>query len=321
MKLAFFGTPAFAVPSLQALAAAGHDVALVVTQPDRPAGRGFRLTPPPVKLAAAELGLSVRQPERVAGDGFPEALRRVNPEACVVVAFGQKIPDDLLALPPGGWINLHFSFLPRWRGAAPVARAIMAGERVTGVSTIYLDRGWDTGDLILRREVAIDPEEDAGTLLERLGQVGADLLRETITLVAEGRAPRTPQEQALATAAPRLRPEEGELEWGRPAAELHDRVRALSPSPGAYTHLRGKRLKILRTGVTPAGEEGVTETAGNGRLAPGTVVLREGAVYVATGAGLLRLVTVQGEGGRALPAEEFARGRRLAAGERLGGKG
>ncbi|MDI6871542.1 MAG: methionyl-tRNA formyltransferase [Bacillota bacterium] len=317
MRLAFFGTPEFAVPSLEALVASGHEVALVVTQPDRPAGRGYRLAPSPVKEAALARRLPLAQPESVATGEFRDELRRLDPEACVVVAFGQKITPGLLDVPPKGWVNVHASLLPRWRGAAPVARAIMAGDAVTGVTTIYLDSGWDTGDMILRRPVPIDPEENAGELSKRLAGVGAEVLAETMALVARGAAPREPQDEAEATLAPRLRPEEGEIDWTRPALELHNLVRGLAPSPGAYTFWRGRRLKIWRTRVREPGEEEPRPgEAGGG--APGTVSVSRRAVCVATGRGLLQLLEVQGESGRVLPGEEFARGQRLAAGERLG---
>jgi methionyl-tRNA formyltransferase len=319
VRIVYFGTPEFAVPSLRALVAGGHEVALVVTQPDRPAGRGYRLALSPVKGAAVELGLPLAQPERVAEGGFPEELRRLAPEACVVVAFGQKIPADLLALPPAGWINVHASLLPRWRGAAPVARAIMAGDEVTGVTTMYLDLGWDTGDMILRREMPIDPEEDAGRLLGRLAEAGAEALGETMALIAQGTAPREKQDETRATVAPRLMPAEGEVEWSRSAAELHNQVRGLSPSPGAFTFWRGRRLKLCRTAVGPA-ETGEVSPATAG-AEPGTVHVAGREASVATGAGRLRLLEVQGEGGKVLPADVFARGQRWETGERLGGKG
>jgi methionyl-tRNA formyltransferase len=315
--LVFFGTPAFAVPSLRALVREGHELALVVTQPDRPAGRGWRPAPSPVKDAAGALGLPLAQPESVAASDFAETLRRVNPEVCVLVAFGQKITPELLALPPAGWINLHASLLPRWRGAAPVPRAIMAGERETGVTTLYLSTGWDTGDMILRRRVPMDPEENAGELWSRLAEVGAEVLAETMALVARGAAPREPQDEREATLAPRLRPEEGELDWRRPAGELHNLVRALAPSPGAYTFWRGRRLKVWRTRVGEPAEAEI-EPGGARGGPPGTVRVAGEALYVATGGGRLELREIQTEGGRVLAAAEFARGQRLQPGERFG---
>lgn len=318
MRLAFFGTPDFGVPSLMALAQEGHELALVVTQPDRPAGRGWRSAASPVKEAAQALGLPLCQPESVATAEFLAQLRQIEPEACIVVAFGQKITPELLSVPPRGWVNVHASLLPRWRGAAPVARAIMAGDTVTGVTTIYLDSGWDTGDMILRRQVPIDPEENAGELQSRLAVVGAEVLVETMALVARGAAPRVAQDEAEATLAPRLRPEEAELDWKRPARELHNRIRGLAPSPGAYTLWRGRRLKIWRSRLVGP-DEGRLKPGEAGGGAPGTLsVGRNAAVYVATGEGLLELREVQAEGGRVLTAEEFARGQRLKPGERLG---
>jgi methionyl-tRNA formyltransferase len=237
----------------------------------------------------------------------------------VVVAFGQKISADLLAVPPRGWVNLHASLLPRWRGAAPVARAIMAGDVVSGVTTMYLDLGWDTGDMILRREVPIRPDEDAGELLSRLGSVGAEVLAETMALVANGSAPREPQDGARATLASRLAAAEGEIDWAVSAVDIHNRVRGLSPSPGAFTFNRGRRVKLCRTALAGAGE---AEVARRGVGAgPGTVLVVGQEVWVTAGTGWVRLVEVQGEGGKSLPAEVFARGQRWGSAERLGGKG
>lgn len=313
MRVVFFGTPDFAVPSLRAVAAAGHELPLVVTQPDRPAGRGYRLAPPPVKVVAEELGLTVEQPPRVAAPEFVARLAALAPAVCVVVAFGQKISEELLGMVAGGWVNVHGSLLPRWRGAAPIARAILAGDQVTGVTTMFLGSGWDTGDMILRRETPIEPAETTGELTERLSRLGAELLVETLAQLGRGEAPRTPQEEALATLAPRLRPEEGELDWSRAARELHDQARAFTPSPGAFTFFRGRRLKVLRTEVPVPGE-------GPG-LPSGTLVLGPAALYVQTGEGLLPLAAVQAEGARPLAGVEFARGARLLPGERCGREG
>lgn len=313
MRVVFFGTPEFAVPSLEALAAAGHELPLVISQPDRPAGRGLRLAPPPVKVTAEALGLPVAQPARVSEPEFVARLAALAPDLCVVVAFGQKISEELLQLVPGGWVNVHGSLLPRWRGAAPIARAILAGDQVTGVTTMYLGTGWDTGDMILKRETPIGEDETAGELADRLGRLGAGLLVETLALIAQGKAPREPQDDALATLAARLRPEEGELDWARPALELHNRVRAFTPSPGAFTFFRGKRLKVLRTGAP------VPSFAPD--ALPGTLVAARGALYGQAGEGMLPLIAVQAEGGRPLSGAEFARGARLGVGERCGREG
>lgn len=316
MRVAFFGTPDFAVPSLRALVAADHEVGLVVTQPDRPAGRGYRLVPSPVKETAQTLALPVVQPESVSAPEFLGALRALAPEACVVVAFGQKITPELLSLAPFGWVNVHASLLPRWRGAAPVVRAILAGDEVTGVTTMYLDTGWDTGDMILRRRVAIDPEVDAGTLTARLAREGAALLVETMDQIQRGVAPRIPQPEAEATVAPRVRPEEGAIDWERSAGELHNLVRGLSPSPGAFTFWRGKRLKVRKARVAPDGAE---KASAQGSCGPGAIIATGEGLVVACGAGALELLSVQLEGGKALGGGEFLRGQRPEAGERLGG--
>ena len=302
MRLAFFGTPAFAVPTLDALVEAGHEVAAVVAQPDKPAGRGNHLVSPPTVVRARSLGIPTLQPVKVRSGEFPEAIEALGLEVAVVVAYGRILTPRLLTAPRRGCINVHASLLPRWRGAAPIQWSVVAGDAVTGVTTMQMAEGLDTGDMLLRAETPIGPEETAGELHDRLAPLGAALavrtLAELDTLTPQ------PQDDALATLAPMLEREHGRLDWARPAAELHNRVRGLSPWPGTWTIFRGETLKILRARVAEgAGEPGV--------VLPGA--------RVGTGQGLLELVEVHQAGRKAVRGVDWVNGARVAAGERLGG--
>lgn len=316
MRVVFLGTPEFAVPSLTALVEVGHQVLAVVTQPDKPRGRGQHVQPSPVKTKAQELGLPVLQPERVSAPEFIEQMRALDPEAVVVVAFGQKIPPALLTLPPLGCINLHASLLPAYRGAAPIVHALWRGEEVTGVTTMYMDEGWDTGDIILQRPVPIRPEDTAGSLHDRLAAEGAQLLCQTLAQIAAGTAPRAPQDENRASYAPRLREEDAALKWERPALELHNQVRAFNPVPGAYFYWSGRRIKVWRTAVLK--KKGEAEAAGP----PGEVVTvdhQSGALWVRCGEGQLALLEVQPENRGRMTGAELARGYRIQRGALLGG--
>lgn len=310
MRVLFFGTSDFAVPTLRALAAAGaerFEIAAVVTQPDRPAGRGRALARSPVKDAAEGLGLPVRQPERVRDPDFLEAAREAAPDAIVLASFGQIIPRKLLALPPLGPINLHGSLLPAYRGAAPIQYALLDGCEHTGVTTMWMAPALDAGDILLQRRVPVEPNDNAGTLAGRVAEAGAPLMLETLDRLAAGNCPRAPQDDSRATYAPSIGPGEAEIRWQEPAARCRNRVRAMAPRPGAHTRVAGRRLKVWRASM----EAGEAE--------PGFVarVGRDG-VAVGTGGGLLLLEEVQPENGRAMPAGAWARGARLAPGDRLG---
>ncbi|MDE3078032.1 MAG: methionyl-tRNA formyltransferase, partial [Chloroflexota bacterium] len=289
MKLIFAGTPEFAVPSLALSLERGYKPSLVLTQPDRPAGRGQALQPPPVKRVALESGLPVAQPERLAD--MRSQLEALSPDVMVVVAYAHKIPSWLLELPPWGCLNVHPSLLPRYRGASPVAAALLNGDHEAGVSIMRLDDGWDTGPVLGRRAVPVRPDDTAGTLTDRLAMVGAELLTQVLAQLQTGTAAAFPQDESQATYAPKLTREQGRLQWSKPAQELAREVRAYSPWPGSYTFWNGKLLKVLGAEAMGSEELGVKSEGRErpfGRVLPG--------LRVTTGGGLLALNTVQLEG-------------------------
>lgn len=302
------GTPNFAVPTLKALDDA-HRIVGVVTQPDRPAGRGRDLRQSAVKRVAVQRSLPVYQPRSLSG---PEAVARLaewRPELIVVAAFGQILAEDVLDLPPLGCINVHASLLPRWRGAAPVAAAILAGDEVTGVTIMKMDAGLDTGPILSQREEPIRSDDTRATLTERLAFVGAELLAETVPAYVGGELVPQPQDGEEATFAGQLAKDEGELDWSQPAIVLERKIRAFSPWPGTYTVWRGKRLKIVAASPLPdwGGEE-----------RPGTVIAVDDGAAVTTGEGALRLEEVQPAGRRAMGIGPFLQGRQDFIGTRLG---
>jgi methionyl-tRNA formyltransferase len=306
MRLIFMGTPAFAVPSLRRLLEVGHEVALVITQPDRPAGRGQRLTKSPVKQVAEEAGLPVMQPVKVRDQEVVTRLRTTKPDAIVVVDSGQILSRAILEIPPYGCINVHASLLPKYRGAAPIAWALIRGETVTGVTIMEMVEAMDAGPILLQRAIPITDEDDAGTLHERLAVLGAEALIEALDAVKRGEIREIPQEDAPATFAPKLTPDLGRLDWTRGARELWNLIRGLSPQPGAYTFFRNRLVRVLRARPEP----------GEGREIPGVIlgVRRGEGVLVATGEGRLLLLRLQPEGKRVMTAEEFAHGYRIAPG-------
>jgi methionyl-tRNA formyltransferase len=296
MRLIFLGTPAFAVPTLEAMARAGHDIPLVVTQPDRPRGRSQTPAAPPVKEAALRLGIDVYQPERVRRPEAVERLRAIGADAMVVVGYGQIIPQNVIDLAPLGIINVHASLLPKYRGAGPIQWSIVNGETRTGVTTMRIDAGLDTGDMLLKAETEIGPEENAVDLGRRLSVMGAHLLVETLARIHE----ITPEKQdpAQATYAPLLKKEDGLIDWSRSAAAIHNQVRGLQPWPGAYTMFRGQTLNIWKSHPVAAPS-----------LKPWAV---------ACGTGALELLEVQLEGRKRMSAADFANGQRLTAEDKLG---
>lgn len=308
MRLVFLGTPLFAVPTLERIVEAGHQVAAVLTQPDRPRGRGQQLAPPPVKEAALRLGLPVYQPERVRRPESVEFLRGLGAEAMVVVGYGQIIPQNVIDLAPRGILNVHASLLPKYRGAGPIQWAIVNGETRTGVTTMRIDAGLDTGDILLKRETEIGPEENAIELGERLALMGAGLLVETLDGLAAGAIVAEKQDSAQATYAPLLKKEDGLIDWSRPAHATHNQVRGLQPWPGAYTAFRGQKLHIWKTRLAAGGSR---------RDVPGFVVNLKPLV-VSCGDGALELVEVQPEGRKRMSGADFANGQRLSDNEILG---
>jgi methionyl-tRNA formyltransferase len=305
LRVLFYGTPSFALPTLEALLGAHHVVA-VVTQPDKPAGRGQRVAAPPVKERALAAGVPVLQPPRLRDAGWPERLRELGAEIAVVVAFGQILPKAVLDAPARGSINIHASLLPRYRGAAPIAWAIIRGETETGITTFQMDPGMDTGAMLLRESTRILPGETAGELAARLAPLGAAVILRTLAEL-DVLTP-TPQDHRQATLAPRLKKEDGWLRLGEPAKALVDRIRGCNPWPGAALAAATHRLLIWRAVVVPH-----ATTAALGTL----VKTGPGAMAVATGEGLLLPLEVQPENRKAMPWEDFLRGARLGPGDRL----
>jgi len=305
------GTSEFAVPSLRNLILSGFDIPLVVTQPDRPAKRGRKLTPPPVKVLAEEYGIPLIQPESIRTPDFAGEIERREPKVIVVVAYGKILPENILGIPPLGCINVHGSLLPAYRGAAPVQRALMAGEKMVGVTTMYMDKTMDTGDIILQRAIDLTGDEDYGETIHRLSGIGADLLLETLEQVEWGINPRIPQDHSRATYAPPLTAEDELIKWEMKSRNIRDQIRGLSPEPGAYTWLNGDKLKIFKAQVVE------TETAG----LPGEVVrlMPDEGFVVKAGQGALLVLEVQRAGRKRISAAEFLRGSRLREGDRLGG--
>jgi methionyl-tRNA formyltransferase len=306
MKLIFMGTPQFAVPCLAGLVEAGHEIAGVVTRVDKPAGRGRVLAEPPVKIAARKQGLPLLQPKRVRDPDFITALRKLEPQAIVVAAYGQILPKDILTLPPFGCINVHASLLPTYRGAAPINWAIVRGDRETGITIMQMDEGMDTGAVLMQESMPIEPGDTAGTLGEKLSRLGAKLITKALPLLEAGKLTPRPQDNSKASLAPLLRKEDGLIDWRRPAAELHNRVRGLSPWPGAYTFLDDRMVKILRTEIMPGSGE------------PGAIYPENHkGLNVGTGRELLRVATIQPAGKKPMSSEEFLRGHRGIEGKKF----
>ncbi len=302
------GTPDFSVPCLQSLVTAGHELPLVVTQPDRPRGRGLKLEPPPVKRAALDLGLPVYQPDRVNRPEHVARIAELEPDVLVVVAYGAILKETLLTLAPHGAVNVHASLLPRHRGMSPIQRAIWDGDAETGVTTMHMDAGVDTGDIILMERTPIGPDETGGELHDRLSVLGARVLVDTLARLADGTAPRRKQE-GEATYAARLDKKDGAVDWTLPARDVHNHARALTPWPGAGTWFEAGPVGVLKTRMCDGPQSGA---------APGTIVdISEDSVSVACGAGDIRLVEVRPAGRKTMSAGDFARGRRLAAGVRF----
>ena len=306
MRIVFAGTPDFAVPALEAVVAAGHYVAAVLTQPDRPAGRGLAAVASRVKQAAARRGIPVLQPATLKSPAAQGELQALAPDALVVAAYGLILPQAVLDIPRLGAINIHASLLPRWRGAAPIHRALLAGDRETGISIMQMDAGLDTGPVLLREALPILPEDTAGTLHDRLAALGARLVVSALDGLARGALVATPQPAAGATYAAKLEKQEARIDWTRPAAEIARQVRAFNPVPGATARVRGTEVKVWQ--AAPAGGTGE----------PGAVIaIDPQGIVVAAGTGALRLEALQRAGGKRLSASDLLRGFPLAVGERF----
>ncbi len=309
MRIVFMGTPEFAVPSLEALLKSEDQVVGIVTQPDRPKGRGHNLAPPPVKVIAQRTGIPFLQPLKIKTPDFLDALAAWKPDLIAVTAFGRILPAPILNLPPRGCVNVHGSLLPKYRGAAPVQWAIMNGERETGITTMLMDEGMDTGPILLQEQIPIMPDDTAGTLAPRLAELGGRLLVETIRQLKTGvLAPRA-QDNSEATIAPLLTKEDGVIDWSRSAQTIANRVRGLSPWPGAYTFFGHDRWNIWSTVVNPTRSD----------EQPGTIIaVAKHSIQVATGEGMLEIVEIQTANSRRMNASQFLAGHQVGVGARLG---
>lgn len=303
MRVVFLGTPDFGVPSLKALVEAGHDVVGVFTQPDKPKGRGKKLMPSPVKECAMGYGIPVFQPRRIRVDGV-QALRDLKPDLCVTAAFGQILSQEVLDIPKIGTVNVHSSLLPKYRGSAPINYAIWEGETVTGITTMLTDKGMDTGDILLQREIAILPGETAGELTDRMAPIGAEMLIETISLLEKGICPRQKQDEEKASYFPMLTKEMGNIDWTQSAHRIVCQVRGLSPWPGTYTVIDGNIMKIWKA-----------ETVENMQGAPGAFLAADpkAGLVIAAGKDAVRVTELQAQGGKRMNARDYLRGHPMQA--------
>jgi len=310
MRIVFIGTGKIGVPTLRMLRQwREHSLVGIVTQPDKPVGRDQKLTPPPIKAASQQLGvahttsecelkLPVLQPARIKIPEAIAAIRGLNPDVIVVMAYGQILPREILEIPKIACLNLHASILPRWRGAAPIQGAIAAGDRATGITVMYMNQGLDTGDILFQKKIEIAPDETGGSLHDRLAEISPDALRDAISLLRRGDAPRTAQDSQLATYAPKLEREHGRIDWAEPAEVIERKIRAFNPWPGAFIEIDKRKLKIFRTTIV--------DRSGN----PGEILAIENELVVAAGKDALSLDEVQPEGKRRMTAAEFLRGHR-----------
>jgi methionyl-tRNA formyltransferase len=311
VRLVFAGTPEVAVPSLDALLGSRHEVVAVVTRPDAPAGRGRRLVASPVATRAEEAGVEVLKPEKVRDPAFLDRLRALAPDCCPVVAYGALVPPVALDIPAHGWINLHFSLLPAWRGAAPVQHAVIAGDEVTGASTFRLEEGLDTGPVFGVVTESVAPRDTSGDLLGRLAASGAQLLVKTLDGIEDGSLRPVPQPADGVSLAPKLTVEDARVDWSAPALRIDRLVRGCTPAPGAWTTFRDERLKLRSLEPVPSAGDSAPE------LAPGQLLARKNELLAGTGGGVVRLGEVQPQGKKAMAAGAWANGVRLTADDRL----
>jgi methionyl-tRNA formyltransferase len=294
----FFGTPAFAVPTLKALISKGEKISLVITQPDKPKGRGKTVQPPAIKKVALEYGLKILQPEKIKDINFIESLKIIQPEFAIVVAYGKILPREILNIPHYGCINLHASLLPKYRGAAPIQWALIRGEKITGVTTMLMDEGVDTGPLLLQKEVPIEEDENGETLSDKLSLIGGDLVLETIDKMRKGSITPIPQ-QGDPSYAPILKKEDGKINWNSSAKEIFNLIRGAYPWPCAYCFLKEIRIKIIKAKIL------------EGNYKPGYILKAKEELIVGTASGLLKILLLQPEGKRIMTAKEFICGRRI----------
>jgi len=298
MRILFIGTGDIGMPTLQALLKSEHEIVGVVTQPDKPVGRAQTIEPPPIKKALAATKIRVLQPARIKDRQAIEEIHALTPDVIVVMAYGQILPSDILEVPKITCLNLHASLLPRWRGAAPIQAAIAAGDRNTGITVMYMNEGLDTGDILLQRAIDIEPTDTGGSLHDRLAKVAPETLLESLELLENGRAPRIPQHDALATYASKLKREDGKIDWTNPADAIERKIRAFDPWPGAFMKYDGQNLKIFSATILAL------------RGTPGEILQSEKELVIAAGEGALSLGQVQLEGKRRMTAAEFLRGHR-----------
>ncbi|GAB4341462.1 MAG: methionyl-tRNA formyltransferase [Candidatus Abyssubacteria bacterium] len=308
MNIIFLGTPLFAAPTLKRLAHTRHQILAVLTQPDRPSGRGMALSPPPVKTLALELGFTILQPQKASSPSALTEIRKLSPDAAVVVAYGQLLTREFLEVPRFGCINLHPSLLPRYRGASPIQSAILAGDRMTGVTTMLLDDGMDTGPILLQREVEITDDDTAGTLHDKLAEAGADLMVETLDAVEYNAVIPRPQEESHASVTKKIEKADCRIEWGQPAERIRNLARAMDPWPGCWTTLDRTVLKIWKVEVCDYPKTG----------APGRVLSVRDGLVVQAGDGAVRIIELQAPGSRRMTAAEFLRGHVIKEGMLLG---
>lgn len=319
LRVVFAGTPEPAVPSLRALLASRHEVVGVLTRADARAGRGRSVRPSPVRAVAEDAGVPVLTPSTLRDPAVTEQLRAWQPDVCPVVAYGLLVPPDLLAVPPLGWVNLHFSLLPAWRGAAPVQHAVRAGDDVTGAVTFVLEEGLDTGPVLGRLTETVRPRDTSGDLLERLAVAGADLLVATLDALEAGAVVPEPQPAEGVSLAPKVEVEDARVDWSRPAYVVDRQVRSSTPAPGAWTTWRGERLGLGPVVPVPAGDSPGDASGAAPVLAPGELRAGKREVLVGTGAGPVRLDRVRPAGKKEMSAADWARGVRPEQGERLDG--
>src|SRR5438093_9559215 len=299
MRIVFIGAGEIGVPTLRVLLQSSeHDLVAVVTQPDKPVGRAQQIEPSPIRKALAETKTSILQPARIKNRQVIDEIRALTPDIIAVMAYGQILPSEALEIPAIACLNLHASLLPRWRGAAPIQAAIAAGDRETGITVMYMDEGLDTGDILLQRTVDILPNDTGGSLHDRLAQIAPEILLESLVLLAKGIAPRIPQDNSLTTYAPKLKREDGRIDWSEPAEMIERKIRAFNPWPGALMKVDEQNLKIFSASVVDL----------NGK--PGEILIRKDQLIIATGKDALALNEVQLEGKKRMSASEFLRGHR-----------